>query len=464
MTKNFIKKLKEGKHVRGSIWEFDWYLDLFFVEVMAFGDNPIKLGYKQAIAGDEFLQPADHQQVVNSFDNFFDNDKKIKQLIEKQRKILEKADHLIKNFEEDNYCNLDKYKSIQKGLSLLMASVSVGFDPAISKKVNQISKQENLDTSQLVDYIVSESSKTKLTKSNNKLVGLYKNHFSAFKKAGFVFKKLPKNLQEKITEHAKKFGWINTGEKGSKTWSEKDFLLQLAELAKKDQKPSSSAILNKASTKIQKLIEQMIQVNLNDNQAADKQIYLDYLFQKLLSETLEDNYDPSVTNNLSFDEILELINAPGNIKRYKNRKNNLYRVAWPENGKAKFHYFKTKTEFEKVLKLIKHKEQKEKVIEGMVACQGLVKGKVRIIKSRKDLNDFKSGEILVASQTQPQYVVAMMKATAIVTDQGGITSHAAIVSREYKIPCIVGTGNATKILKNGDYILVDAESGKIVKI
>ena len=63
--------------------------------------------------------------------------------------------------------------------------------------------------------------------------------------------------------------------------------------------------------------------------------------------------------------------------------------------------------------------------------------------------------------TRPDYIVAMKKAGAIVTNEGGITCHAAIVSRELGIPCVIGTKHATKILKNGDFIEVDADNGII---
>jgi pyruvate, water dikinase len=66
--------------------------------------------------------------------------------------------------------------------------------------------------------------------------------------------------------------------------------------------------------------------------------------------------------------------------------------------------------------------------------------------------------------TTPDYLPAMYKAGAIVTDEGGVTCHAAIVSREFDIPCIVGTQNATSILKDGDQVTVDAMNGKVVII
>lgn len=107
------------------------------------------------------------------------------------------------------------------------------------------------------------------------------------------------------------------------------------------------------------------------------------------------------------------------------------------------------------------KDDVVKQIIGMVASRGIVSGKAVIVKGVKDLHKVKNGDILVAVTTHPDYVPAMRKAAAIVTDEGGITSHAAIVSREFGIPCIVGTKSATSILKDGDQIEVDAVAGKI---
>ena len=73
------------------------------------------------------------------------------------------------------------------------------------------------------------------------------------------------------------------------------------------------------------------------------------------------------------------------------------------------------------------------------------------------------GDVLVSPMTSPDFVLAMKKASAVITDAGGITCHAAIVSRELKIPCIVGTKIATKVLKDGDLVEVNANKG-IVKI
>ena len=109
---------------------------------------------------------------------------------------------------------------------------------------------------------------------------------------------------------------------------------------------------------------------------------------------------------------------------------------------------------------------KSKEIKGIVASyrtKGNITGKARIVLNPEKAK-FNEGEILVASMTRPEYVPLMKKAAAIITDEGGITSHAAIISRELKIPCIVGTKIATKILKDGDLVEVDAKNGVVRKV
>ncbi len=103
-------------------------------------------------------------------------------------------------------------------------------------------------------------------------------------------------------------------------------------------------------------------------------------------------------------------------------------------------------------------------IKGMIASAGKATGLVKILESSDDMGKVEDGDVIVAVMTRPDYLPAMKKAVAIVTDEGGVTCHAAIVARELKIPCIIGTKNATKILKDGDRIEVDAEKGVVTKI
>ena len=105
----------------------------------------------------------------------------------------------------------------------------------------------------------------------------------------------------------------------------------------------------------------------------------------------------------------------------------------------------------------------EVILEGLAASPGISSGKIKIVKSMEDLHQINQGDVLVTKMTNPDMVVTMQKSSAIVTDEGGITSHAAIVSREMGIPAVVGTREATLKLKDGEIITVNGFTGKIYK-
>lgn len=103
-------------------------------------------------------------------------------------------------------------------------------------------------------------------------------------------------------------------------------------------------------------------------------------------------------------------------------------------------------------------------LKGQTGCLGTGIGTVKIVIRPSDMTKMKKGDILVSIATDPDIVPAMKKAAAIVTEQGGVTSHAAIVARELGIPCVIGTRIATKVLKDGDRVEVDATKGVVKKI
>ncbi len=107
------------------------------------------------------------------------------------------------------------------------------------------------------------------------------------------------------------------------------------------------------------------------------------------------------------------------------------------------------------------KIQGEVLIKGLPASPGIASGKVKIVHNLNELSKIQKGDILVTKMTNPDMVVTMQKSAAIITDDGGMTAHAAIVSREMGIPGIVGTENATQILKEGEQVTVDGYTGKV---
>jgi phosphohistidine swiveling domain-containing protein len=112
----------------------------------------------------------------------------------------------------------------------------------------------------------------------------------------------------------------------------------------------------------------------------------------------------------------------------------------------------------------KYNKSGAKLIKGVCGNKGLVKGRVKKILYHKDFNDFKDGDVLVAGMTRVEYISLMKRASAIITDEGGLTCHAAIVSRELGIPCVIGTKIATSVLNDGDVVEVNATEGTVKQI
>ena len=106
----------------------------------------------------------------------------------------------------------------------------------------------------------------------------------------------------------------------------------------------------------------------------------------------------------------------------------------------------------------------QETVYGAVASLGKATGPAKIILNINAFSKFREGDVLMTGMTRPEFVPLMKKASAIVTDEGGITSHAAIVSRELGIPCVIGTKNATRVLKDGWIVQVKANHGSITVI
>ncbi len=120
--------------------------------------------------------------------------------------------------------------------------------------------------------------------------------------------------------------------------------------------------------------------------------------------------------------------------------------------------------------MTKFSKNKKILLRGLAVNKGLVVGKVRIVSEKGPMNDkllaaklykVKKDEILVTEMTRPLFVICMREISAIVTDRGGILCHAAMVAREFGLPCVVNTKEATRKLKNGQKIMLDANKGII---
>lgn len=448
---SFLQKLKDGYWKEGPVWEFDWYISCFLAEEMAFGSDPVYIGYEQAIIGDMFL---DTNNEYLLYSDLFDDLDFVKELIEKQKIILKEAKSLLNQMKDGKF-NQINYELVQRHLSLLMTSVTTSFDLAISSEIKNIANHNKISENVLSSYVLKKSAYTKLNESNEKLLQMFSN--SNMDVLGY--QDLTETDKRKLEKHAELYGWLNTGERGSKEANAEDFYNHFLELSKipKEQEDKQE-LIEKLSKKEKVILESIVAISLNDNMAADLQVELDYYFQKYLKKVLGKFYDEKILEKLTYDEILEVIEKPQTINEYKNRLK-LVNICWQENGEVIKMYVDKKASNTLIKSVEKDELPEDNNITGNVAYKGVVEGIAYIIKNKNDIKTFPRGYIMVASQTQPQYVPAIAKAAAIVTDIGGITSHAAIIAREFKIPAIVGTINGSKLIKNGDRLRVNANKG-----
>ena len=188
----------------------------------------------------------------------------------------------------------------------------------------------------------------------------------------------------------------------------------------------------------------------------DKDVYF-YKNDKLIRSCLEKIY-PELKGYATVILRAEIDNPP-TLEVAKDRKKNFVMIGETEG------IIITLTEYQS-----KHREYKFNIeyppndtnfLKGEIGNKGYVKGRVKIIKRKEQITEVQKGDIIVSPMTTPDFVPAMKKAGGIITDEGGITCHVAITSRELGIPCIIGTKFATQVLHDGDLVEVDADKGVV---
>lgn len=290
-----------------------------------------------------------------------------------------------------------------------------------------------------------------------------------------------KKIQEaSLKRHANKYEWLEYGLQGRKLNFEY-FKNELKEIKKRGVRKLQSEFRNEKKTLKLKQAEIISRFGIHGMHRKLFEIARDSTYAKAVSKDAQ-FYSYFATENLfleigrrinlsleqirflTFSEIKKALFAKKNFGELANRrmKYSLHfsskgKTIFFENGKAK--RIRTKLKFDE-------NRQNLKVFnsfQGSPAYQGRAIGKVKIINTTQEMIKMHKGDILVSHMTNPDIVPVMKMAAAIVTDLGGITCHAAIVSRELKVPCVIGTKFATRVLKDGDRIEVDANKG-IVKI
>lgn len=355
----------------------------------------------------------------------------------------------------------------------VMATVMEMEEPLLSNAVENILKnklgQENNKVGEYFQILSSSPRETVIAQEEIELVELR-------------LIEIENELEDKkITEHVQKYSWIGFGYNGP-AWTDEDIKQRLSLL------PDSKSVLVKLleekqqagkvlSTKQVKL-EIELNLNIKEQRLINSLRTLGFwkFERKALNQKAHVMMEDFITelakrNNLSkkqacmippseMEAALLKENIDANLMNQRIKESVMiftgidYQVLSGQDVKE------VAQEIEVSLKV----DPNIKIIEGNVAYAGQAIGTVKRVDEAADMKKMNQGDILVSTSTNPQIVSAMQKAGAIITDSGGITCHAAIVSRELKVPCVIGTKVATKILKDGDMVEVDAEKGIIKKL
>lgn len=370
-----------------------------------------------------------------------------------------------KAFEEDKNWPLEIYKKFkrdEKEASLFIGKIKN------SRKINKASslKEYNNNLLKIQSYyaiaeVLADYCEDELRDKNDGLLKFASSYDKLdIEKLEESLRKIQKskNKDKPIQDHLKKFAWILTGYNIVETYTKKDVLNEIKTVKKETARlefagGSHEARLLKSlqiaiymRNRIKELSQRLwfyidpIAIDISK----DLNISRDDFFQLTYAEAIESMKEGECT--ISRNEIVK--RNEGFICGFLDGKEILI------TGKTShglYDYF-TRVDEEKISE-----------IKGVTASRGLARGKVKIIRAQQDFDKFNKGDILVAPMTTPDYIVLMRNATAFITDEGGVSCHAAIVAREMKKPCIIGTKIATQVLKDGDLVEVDVDNG-IVKI
>lgn len=290
-------------------------------------------------------------------------------------------------------------------------------------------------------------------------------------------KKFDQRLKEKLKKHSMKYGWMPYYGFNYPSWDISDFKekiknteepgeeLKEREREKERKEKELNEILQEfGNTRLRNLIEltqQFMHLRPYRTEVLRKIRYYITPLYKEIANRLELDYEEVLV--LTPEEIKEVLLGKEEILGKELKKRIDYLALVILGGEIEI--VSEKEEIELLGELLPSrrgtKAQKTKELEGNPAYEGKAEGEVKIIESIEDSDKFKEGNVLVSSMTTPEMTSLVKKASAIVTDEGGLTCHAAVVSRELEVPCIIGTKNATEVLNNGDKVKVDAKKGKV---
>lgn len=479
--------------------KFNWFVEN--TEIYASMEKYQKemLGFEIAtqnylcLNGDEYALNSDFKIISDKLDNYFEKDINFFEKFAKAEfEIVEKVKKFLKYMQNKKFGNLT-FEELSKEFEKFNELYINSFIPGMTRPE---------------DYLVDKLKKEliKLKYDNKNIDNIFLKIFTCPNYAPLSYSEEPldllkiakkakknKEIGELIDVHIQKYAWIKGPVEFEDTvFTKEDFLRRLANLedtdidgkieninsVRKNNDIEYEKILEeyKFTEKVKKIIKAIRDFIFLRTYTTE---YSDHLFfegRHTIFKEISKKTGISEQDLIMLDdkEILNILNNNGvmneNIRKILEDRKKGFAMIWI-NGSIETVFgnksLELQAEVAKNYKITDNNEEKcanKNIISGNIANKGKVRGIARVLTTYKDIYKVRKGDIIVASMTTPDYVSAMEIAAGFITDEGGITCHAAILAREFNVPCIVGTVNATEEIEDGEIIELDAYNGKIYKL
>ena len=446
----------------------------------------IKLGNYIVLGGTEYTSLNNQRIVSDIFDHKLSDDINFFKIYAKKVKDIIDEINLFSNTISNKNFSLMSNEQLEKELIYLQELYIKGFCPYNLYPDNYIyQKLKTLNVSPIIIDRVSKLINTTGIYSIDETLNILKIA-KEIKDNHYQLNNLDEKIISAIEDHKNKYGWMKTYDlehDNMETYDTKYYLSRIKELLNEDVLVLINSVENKRLDSDKEFDELLNNNNFNELikniliamrdfiylQTLLSESYTRMMFMGKISIMKEIVYrihkDIESYVSLDFDEQREVIYDAKNydvyVEKNKYGKARIKIDSYRKIFKGKDIKLLKQKVNDYCLSFVKEKMQNANVISGTSVNGGIVKGKAKIIKTMKDLDKIHTGDILIADMTSPDYVTVFNKVAAFVTDEGGLTCHAAIVSKEFNVPCIVGTQFATQILKDNTFIEVDANNGII---
>lgn len=425
----------------------------------------------------------DHEEYIELGKKIMSSKNFIARIKRDFKEVSGKFYKLVAKLEEDGINKNDFYKDYLKFIELYITEYAVnysvtgpmtlGYGDIIASDL--LDKYKNFSSIKKAIKIFAKPRKNFLSQEKDDLYKIV----SIIKKRNFeitalrTLQKKNREVYKKLREHQQRYYWVNNNYKDVK-YLDLNYFFKRLKYALNHYEKDGEIINNfkkvndiyrnieKGDIQILKTLGEIAE--LHDLRKKANLIANYWLLEFLKVISLKTKIPYSLLQCASLWETLDLLNGKKiNLNKLNQRKTGCILVNLA-GGKEYWLTGKDYNEFRRRVEKIINVNSGGSSVKGYVANHGKARGRVSIVLDvNKESYKIKKGDILVTSMTRPEFMLVIRLASAIITDEGGITSHAAIISRELGIPCIVGTKNATQVLKDGDLVEVDANKG-VVKI